>query len=121
MKQITDEEIELLKGQVSATEQSYRSPSATLVMRPGGNEYKRIPSLVDKAKNLASTALAASQGVLEGKSLIAPDAMIENRLSICKACPYGGGEVFCRSCGCITAAKVRIAASHCPEGKWRSL
>lgn len=77
-------------------------------------------NILDKAVGLGETLLAAGQGVLDGKPIFAPDLMVQNRLAICKACPHHGA-VFCAACGCVTEAKVRLSASHCPQGKWRSL
>ena len=107
-----------------ANEVTIQDSHGTLIMRPGGNEYRPLPGLLQKAANLA-TALAEA-ATYDGP-LLAPEQMINNRLAICrgsetqKRCGYFDPQQFCRSCGCITAAKVRLASSHCPEGKWRSL
>lgn len=105
---------------VDTSEITISNKYGTLVMYQTGNTF-RNPSLTDKMVNLGETALAVGQGLLDGKPILASDEMITSRLAICKACPYGNGDVFCKSCGCITEAKVRLSTSHCPEGKWRSL
>ena len=110
-----------------ADEVTMQDSHGTLIMRPGGNEYRPLPGLVQKATNLAVALGEAAVAVVEGKGLLAPEAMITNRLAICRGddthsrCGYFDPQQFCRSCGCITAAKVRLASSRCPEGKWRSL
>jgi hypothetical protein len=45
------------------------------------------------------------------------------RLKTCRACEFWDGQGFgrtgrCRKCGCSTAAKLAMATSKCPVGKW---
>jgi len=47
------------------------------------------------------------------------DAVKEERMSICRACP----ELFqfttsCKRCGCFMNAKTRLAEAECPLKKW---
>lgn len=44
------------------------------------------------------------------------------RLEICKICEFGTKRKrpinFCRKCGCLIIAKVRVPDEKCPERKW---
>ena len=43
----------------------------------------------------------------------------ENRLEICKACPFYVGLTHqCTKCGCIMNLKVKLPTASCPIGKW---
>lgn len=54
--------------------------------------------------------------------VIAPDALVKERLAICAACPkrihIPPLPDRCRVCGCFLALKVRLPSEHCPERKW---
>lgn len=57
----------------------------------------------------------------------------EERLEICKACPYQSDNVkesgrtiyrpdlHCTSCGCTLVAKTKSLSSRCPIGKWEAM
>ena len=54
---------------------------------------------------------------------VANDNLLEQRLAICGGCEFWdaagfGGTGKCTKCGCSTQAKLRMATSKCPEGKW---
>jgi hypothetical protein len=77
------------------------------------------PSLLEKGANLASSmkGWAAS-----GFSLATPE-QLESRMAICKGCEFWNESGFagtgsCKKCGCSTQAKLRMATSKCPDGKW---
>jgi hypothetical protein len=62
-----------------------------------------------------------------GKAVLGIDATDEDtakhRLSVCKQCPSGlYGNGMCKrsggGCGCLLAAKVRVAGERCPQGHW---
>jgi hypothetical protein len=72
----------------------------------------RIKSLTADAARWASSGLKLSS-----------QQLLEERYSICAACPewdqsgfFGTGR--CQKCGCSTSAKLRMATSTCPLGKW---
>lgn len=45
-------------------------------------------------------------------------AAAQARYDICKGCPFLLPTKQCSKCGCFMKAKVKIAHSECPEGKW---
>lgn len=48
------------------------------------------------------------------------DKVSDQRLEICRQCPYHSVKVteHCSKCGCPLAAKTRSLSSECPVGKW---
>lgn len=83
----------------------------------GGGSNNTTPTLAQKVGSAASSvATWAANGFP-----ISPD--FENRLAICQACPSFdssgfGGTGSCKLCGCSTQAKLRLATSTCPDGRW---
>lgn len=77
--------------------------------------------MIEEIKSLTEVIVGSAERLVHGDSIIAPPLMVANRLAICNACKLHDDTIFCRSCGCIVEAKVRLSASHCPEGKWRSI
>jgi len=58
-----------------------------------------------------------------GGFAIATPEQLETRMAICKGCEFWNESGFagtgsCQKCGCSTQAKLRMATSKCPEGKW---
>ena len=49
----------------------------------------------------------------------ADDATIATRYALCMACDKHAIGV-CTACGCLCAAKVRVASEACPDGKWHA-
>jgi hypothetical protein len=53
------------------------------------------------------------------KGIFAPEAVVEARLGICRACEFYNPKTgLCNDCHCIMLAKSRIASSKCPQNKW---
>lgn len=57
--------------------------------------------------------------MLNPMSKMADENLINERYSICKACP----ELIkvtkqCKKCGCVMTAKTKLEAAKCPIGKW---
>lgn len=50
----------------------------------------------------------------------APDDVIAQRQATCSACEQGAGRALCGVCGCLLAAKLRVASESCPldPPKW---
>lgn len=53
----------------------------------------------------------------------APDDVIAQRLSTCRACEHRSEAPvlkteFCKACGCPLANKTKFLKSTCPKGKW---
>ena len=42
----------------------------------------------------------------------------EERMKICKTCPFMGDDKRCGKCGCFLPAKTRVKKSSCPIGRW---
>lgn len=42
----------------------------------------------------------------------------KERYEICKACQHFSKLKICTACGCFLPAKVTMAKSSCPKGKW---
>jgi hypothetical protein len=77
------------------------------------------PSLATKAVTL-TTSLA--NWAAKGFKVVEPE-QFQARLDICKGCEYWDSKAMfgtgkCRKCGCSTQAKLRLATSTCPVGKW---
>jgi hypothetical protein len=77
------------------------------------------PSLMDKAKSFTSST---SDWAKSGFKVV-DQAMLEDRLSVCKKCEFWDRDAFagtgkCQKCGCSTQAKLRMATSKCPIDKW---
>ena len=76
-------------------------------------------STIDKAISLSkSTAEWAINGFKK-----TPIEDFKKRLSICLSCEFWNKSGFagtgsCEKCGCSTQAKLRMATSKCPIGKW---
>lgn len=43
-----------------------------------------------------------------------------SRESECHQCPQRG-RMMCRKCGCVIAAKIRVASESCPIGRWTAV
>lgn len=80
-----------------------------------------LPSLPDR---VTSASFAGSMvGWAKGGFQVTAEETLAERLAICAACPewdqagfFGTGR--CQKCGCSTSAKLRMATSTCPLGKW---
>jgi hypothetical protein len=54
------------------------------------------------------------------------DEVRDERLAVCRACPYGQPAVFfdpekfrtCSVCTCLVEAKARLATEECPKNLW---
>ena len=93
-----------------------------LSFQPGEQE---IASLASQAGNLAKAGGRAARALLTpGTRLLATQEVRESRQAVCSSCPLRvpAGKLIpadrCSSCGCVLAAKVRLATESCPEGKW---
>jgi hypothetical protein len=72
-------------------------------------------------KNILSKAYSLGQEIITwADSGFSISEMKEKRYEICLACPKLV-DGFCGSCGCYMKAKVALATSSCPDGKWDAL
>jgi len=93
------------------TEIICKTETTTLHMRRGGNEYYKIPGVVQLASNL----MQAAASIVGNGMQVAEDEL--ERLAICQSCPQLIKD-RCSVCGCYVSMKVHFAASHCPKEKW---
>jgi hypothetical protein len=70
------------------------------------------PTMIDRLTHGASGLAKAALGIDR-----ADDATIATRYALCMACDRHAIGL-CTACGCLCAAKVRVAGEACPEGKW---
>lgn len=72
----------------------------------------------------AVTAIKAAVKFAASGFKTVDDERYERRLEICKACPlFDAAQNRCKSCGCYTASKLKMASESCPhpEGpRWSS-
>lgn len=74
--------------------------------------------LTTAGKTVARFGRAAAKHVAAGMPKPPPE-VIEERRSICKACPHWTGQ-SCKLCGCATLAKTSWAGESCPDGRWQA-
>ena len=59
-----------------------------------------------------------TQELLEGP-VLATEETAKERMAICLECPsLRHSNLQCRECGCLMAAKTKLANVECPLGKW---
>tara|TARA_Y100000593_G_scaffold43386_2_gene83001 strand:- start:4823 stop:5980 length:1158 start_codon:yes stop_codon:yes gene_type:complete len=76
------------------------------------------PSLKTKAKSLAAAGKQVLRDITRHKrSPLAPRKESRRRQAICDGCEFYKNR-RCTQCGCVMPAKVRLAHSFCPIGKW---
>ena len=92
----------------------FHSEKRTMILMEGQCIVDDLPTLRQKAINLASTVVAA---IKSPEPIFAHKEIANNRLVVCQACDYYVADT-CRSCGCKVSTKVKINASHCPNRKW---
>jgi hypothetical protein len=76
-----------------------------------------------KAAQMATGLAGAAARWAAGGFAIAPPEALAARLEVCRGCELWDAQGFrstgrCRKCGCSTQAKLRMATSKCPVGKW---
>lgn len=80
---------------------------------------KHKMDMVESVKSIFSTAKGAYNNVLKGKSNKVGDDIVEERMEICKACPYFNKKRNqCGKCSCFLKFKTRLESSKCPINKW---
>lgn len=40
------------------------------------------------------------------------------RMDICKKCPWFSKLKICKKCGCVMPAKTKLKSARCPDGRW---
>lgn len=97
----------------------------TLARMEGDGAEPPLPPLARQAAGLAGAAARAIGAAIVGGAIMADDATVAARLSICKACDhYRPSDDRCGKmdgCGCYVTGplgKASWATEHCPIGKW---
>ena len=76
-------------------------------------------SVTQMARNLGNSIVKNVVSVVQGNELKLSDSETQNRLDICRQCPYfESGSQRCGKCGCYLAVKTYLKAEKCPIGKW---
>jgi hypothetical protein len=79
------------------------------------------PGLLKKARTLTSAVFDWAKAGFP----MATQEQIDARLALCKACEFWEPNGYlhlgkCKKCGC-SGAKLNLATSTCPEGKWNAV
>lgn len=82
---------------------------------------KQWPSFMQMVNNLTRDMVRSAKRAQRQLPVIAPATVGAERMAICRDCRYLEENTRCRQCGCMMAAKVRVAASRCPLGKWEAM
>jgi len=87
--------------------------------RPPRQQEEKMPSVIDMAKNLATTAVETIKTVAVGNSANLTQEEAQKRKNICNTCPsFNKSQERCTKCGCYMAIKTYLRAATCPLGKW---
>lgn len=79
----------------------------------------KMPSTGQMIKNLGSSVIKNVVSVAQGSNLNLSENDANNRLSICKQCPFfENNSQRCSKCGCYLSVKTYLKAERCPIGKW---
>jgi len=91
-------------------------------------ENTRLPSMMQMAKNAATSAMQEAKAVINQEPPVS-DEEEANRLSICAGCEFYTPNIpemseaeqkqnRCIKCGCFMNFKSKLRSAHCPVGKW---
>lgn len=80
-------------------------------------EKKKLPDVLDMAKNLVATAKDVVSDAVDGKDVIASKEKINQRIATCEKCDWSYNRK-CLKCGCFISIKVNLNSSKCPLDKW---
>lgn len=89
---------------------------------------RRAPSLKDSLVNVTGAVSRAVTAATIGQQVLATEEVAKSRIAKCQTCPHFRNG-FCadvvrpdgsveKGCGCLLAAKVKLATEACPQGKW---
>jgi len=82
-----------------------------------------LPSLLERAKNLAGAAGRVIVAVVEGQPIEIEEVLYQERLARCRSCPsqqYRASDQTCAECGCYVRAKAALATEFCRLGYWQA-
>lgn len=79
----------------------------------------RRPGLWQTAANACRALMRMTVRSYQGDPLLAPEAVKEARLRICRGCVCNAEDRRrCEVCGCFVIAKVMFTTERCPKGYW---
>jgi hypothetical protein len=82
-----------------------------------------LPSLLERAQNLAGAAGRVIKAVVEGQPIEIEEVLYQERLARCRSCPsqqYRASDQTCAECGCYIRAKAALATEFCRLGYWQA-
>lgn len=83
---------------------------------------KEMPSTLEMAKNLLSSAKDIAAGVVAGEGLTVDEPIYKERLNICFGCEeFDKESTRCSKCGCYMKTKCMFKKTYCPIGKWSAI
>lgn len=89
------------------------------IQKLASSNKPNMPSPVQMAKNLVSTAVNVVKSVADGNSINVDSDEANKRKGICNSCEFfNKAQERCSKCGCYMAVKAYIRAANCPVGKW---
>jgi hypothetical protein len=74
--------------------------------------------MLREAATAAAAAARVAAAAVQGGPVLVSDQTAELRAAACAQCPAGGDRATCAVCGCVIAAKTRLATERCPVGVW---
>jgi hypothetical protein len=80
-----------------------------------------LEKLKAKLSERANRIKDSSVNFLEDSNLKVPEAVREERLTICKSCPQMHDVGLCKLCGCYMPVKTYLSSSSCPLKKWSKI
>jgi len=72
-----------------------------------------------QVKSLLETVGQVLVGAVTDKKLLAEDAIVKQRLTVCDGCEnLERDNSACKKCGCRITYKARLKKAKCPIGRW---
>jgi hypothetical protein len=91
---------------------------------PTESQPAQFPSLPRQARNAAGAIFRAVRALSQGQQVLSPEALKQERLTICANCPMSEPRDKdvearrCPACGCFLKAKTALVTEACPLAKW---
>lgn len=98
-----------------ASSEEFRRGFAALPPQP--EPGSSMPPLRTQAGNALKAAGRVVKAGCCGRAVVARQAVIEARRAVCEGCEKNR-DGRCLECGCVLAAKQRLATEVCPLGLW---
>lgn len=101
---LTEEEIERLEETEKMLEEEEKDDS--------------FPPTTDMIRSFVRDTVKSVRRATGRLPVFVPKEVAHERISICEGCEHFTEKRRCTECGCFMNAKVNLAASECPIGKW---